>query len=67
LRNLVAAACVAEIYLGLGDDDKVFEWLEKAFEERARHLVMLKVEPEVDRLRSDSRFKDLLQRMNFPG
>ena len=65
-RSYLSSYCIAEIYLGLGDEDQVFEWLEKAYEERARQLVMLKVEPEVDRLRSDSRFKNLLQRMNFP-
>jgi hypothetical protein len=50
----------------LGDEDRVFEWLEKAYEKRARTLVRLKVEPELDHLRSDARFENLLQRMNFP-
>ncbi len=66
-RSYLSSYCMAEVYLGLGDEDLVFEWLEKAYEERARTLVMLKVEPEVDRLRSDSRFESLLQRMNFPN
>jgi len=50
----------------LGDKDQVFEWLEKAYQERARTLVMLKVEPKLDPLRSDARFQNLMQRMNFP-
>jgi len=41
--------------------------LEKAYEERERRLVMLKVEPELDPLRIDASFQSLLQRMNFPG
>jgi serine/threonine protein kinase/Tfp pilus assembly protein PilF len=65
-RSYVSSYCMAEIYLGLGDEDQVFEWLEKAYEERARTLVMLKVEPAVDPLRFDRRFENLLQRMNFP-
>jgi eukaryotic-like serine/threonine-protein kinase len=65
-RSYVSSYCIAEVYLGLGEEDQVFEWLERAYEERARTLVMLKVEPEVDRLRSDSRLENLLQRMNFP-
>jgi serine/threonine protein kinase/tetratricopeptide (TPR) repeat protein len=66
-RSYLSSYCMAEVYVGLGDEDQVFEWLEKAYQERARALVMLKVEPEVDRLRSDSRFENLLQRMNFPN
>jgi len=65
-RSYVSPYCMAEIYLGLGDHDQALAWLEKAYEERARQLVMLKVEPEVDPLRSDSRFQNLLERMNFP-
>jgi serine/threonine protein kinase/Tfp pilus assembly protein PilF len=65
-RSYVSPYCIAEIYLGLSDADQAIAWLEKAYDERARKLVMLKVEPEVDRLRSDSRFENLMQRMNFP-
>jgi hypothetical protein len=64
--SYVSSYYIAEISLGLGDNDRVFEWLEKAYEERARPLVMLKVEPELDPVRSDTRFQDLLLRMNFP-
>ncbi len=66
-RSYLSSYCMAEVYLGLGDEDQACEWLEKAYEERARTLVMLKVEPELDRLRSNSRFENLLQRMNFPS
>lgn len=66
-RSYVSSYCIAEIYLGLGDADQMFEWLEKAYEERARQLVMLKVEPGIDPVRSDARFQNLLRRMKFPG
>ncbi len=66
VASYVSPYCMAEVYLGLGEAGQALQWLEKAYEERARQLVMLKVEPEVDRLRSDSRFENLLQRMNFP-
>ncbi|HXM59759.1 MAG TPA: protein kinase [Terriglobales bacterium] len=67
VASYVSPYCMAEVYLGLGEAGQALQWLEKAYEERARQLVMLKVEPEVDRLRSDSRFENLLQRMNFPN
>jgi adenylate cyclase len=54
------------VYTGLANQDQVFEWLEKAYEERAVWLVLVKVEPRFDSLRSDPRFKNLLRRMKFP-
>jgi serine/threonine protein kinase/TolB-like protein/Tfp pilus assembly protein PilF len=57
---------VAVIYIALGEKDRAFEWLQKAYEERSESLVYLKVEPMLDPLRSDRRFQNLLRRMNFP-
>ena len=53
------------IYAALGDNDRAFTWLEKAYEGHDSYLVRLKVEPGLDRLRSDPRFDALLRRMNF--
>jgi serine/threonine-protein kinase len=55
---------VAIIYAGLGDKDRAFEWLEKAYEDHA-YLLTLKVNPESDPLRSDPRFDSLLRRMGL--
>jgi serine/threonine protein kinase/Tfp pilus assembly protein PilF len=63
--SYVSSYSIAEVYVGLGDRHQALEWLEKAYEERARALVSVKVEPKVDPLRSDPRFQDLLRRMNF--
>ena len=49
------------------DKEKAFAWLEKAFEMRSVQLRAMKVEPLFDPIRSDSRFQDLLRRMNFPS
>jgi hypothetical protein len=56
---------IARIYLGSGDKDKIFEWLEKAYEERDFWLIFLKADPMFDSLRSDLRFKALLDKMNL--
>jgi hypothetical protein len=54
------------VYEGLGDKDRAFQWLAKAFEERSPILAYyLKVDPLGDRLRPDPRFADLLRRMNL--
>jgi hypothetical protein len=54
---------MALIYTGLGEKDKAFEWLEKAFEEHA--VGDIKAWPPFDPLRPDPRFADLLRRMNL--
>ena len=57
---------VAVVYAGLGENDKVFEWLEKDFQNRNTSLTELRLEFPFAPLRSDPRFKDLAKRMNLP-
>ncbi|PYQ13656.1 MAG: hypothetical protein DMF80_14235 [Acidobacteria bacterium] len=57
----IAADDVAAVYIGLGETDRAFEWLQHACEERATALVNLKVEPAFDGLRGDRRFAELLR------
>jgi hypothetical protein len=57
---------MSQIYAALGDPGRAFQWLDKAYRDRASALVRLKAEPGFDSLRSDPRFQDLLRRMNFP-
>jgi eukaryotic-like serine/threonine-protein kinase len=56
----------AIVYTGLGDKDRAFEWLDKAFDERSSELPWIKGEPRMDPLRSDARYKELLVRMGLP-
>ena len=58
---------IASVYLGLGDKDKVFEWLEKDFQTRRPTLMEMRLELEFRSLRDDPRYKDLLRRMGLPG
>jgi len=53
----------AVAYSALGESDKAFEFLEKAFKARYTGMVWLKVTPELDNVRSDTRFQDLLRRV----
>ena len=64
-HQYIPAYSFALIYLGLGDLDKTFEWLEKAFAERSGFLPFLKVEPMFDAVRLDLRFQDLLHRIGL--
>jgi serine/threonine protein kinase/tetratricopeptide (TPR) repeat protein len=56
---------IALVYAALGQEDQAFAWLEKAYELRDAALIWANVHPGFDRLRSDSRFQDLLRRMNL--
>ena len=62
----VSPFAIALIYTGLSDNEKAFEWLETAFNERSDMLVYLKVDPRLDPLRDDERFDHLLEKMKFP-
>jgi len=63
----VSPYMVATVYASLGDKDKAFEYLEKAYQERSSDLpYFLRADLRIDNLRSDPRFQDLLRRMNFP-
>jgi serine/threonine-protein kinase len=56
----------ARVYGALGEMDEAFRLLDQAYEERDPVLVVAKVDPRLDPLRSDPRFQDFLRRMNFP-
>jgi tetratricopeptide (TPR) repeat protein len=57
---------IALVHAGLGETDQTFEWLERAYAKRDKGLLVLKVDPPLDPIRSDPRFADLVRRMNFP-
>ena len=57
---------IAVVYAGLGDEDQALEWLGKAHQERSWWMVTLNEFHAFDNLRSDSRFQELVRRMNFP-
>lgn len=66
-RRYVSAYDIATVYAGLGDQDQVFEWLQKAYEERSSFLVHVNWDPRFDNLRLDSRFTALLEKMGLKG
>ena len=61
-----SAYLMALVYVGLGDRDRAFEWLQKAVDARAWELPALKADPMFDLLRSDPRFPSLLEHLDLP-
>ena len=64
--NYASRYMIATIYSGLGQKDKAFEFLERAYRERSPDLAyFVKADLRIDSLRSDPRFWDLLNRMGL--
>lgn len=66
-QRYVSSYFIAMIYVGLGEKDQAFQWLERAYEERITYMISLKVEPVFDPLRTDPRFSDLIRRIGIPS
>jgi len=73
LANLLALSTsyvspfkIGLIYAGLGDVDRAFEWLERAYEIRDGWMTTLKVSAELVPLRTDPRYAQLVARVGFP-
>jgi TolB-like protein/Flp pilus assembly protein TadD len=65
-KEMVNSQDLALIYIGLGDFDKAFEYLNESAEETSSgSILLLKVAPWLDPLRSDPRFKELLKKVKL--
>ena len=65
-RRYVDPGYIGYMYGKLGDKDQAFAFLEKAYVEKAGSLQNIKVAPEMDSVRTDPRYIDLLKRMGLP-
>jgi TolB-like protein/Tfp pilus assembly protein PilF len=61
----IPAAAFVNAYLGLGDNEQAFYWLEQAYKEESNILQFLKSHPYFDQIRSDPRFADLVRRVGL--
>ena len=64
-QHQALGADVAAVYVGLGEKDQAFVWLDKDFQARSFALPRIRWEPPFDSLRSDARHADLLRRMKL--
>jgi hypothetical protein len=56
---------LAQVYVALGDKGRALSLLEKSYAERSNRMNYLKVDPTLDTLRQEPRFKQLMRKMNF--
>jgi tetratricopeptide (TPR) repeat protein len=64
-HRYLSAYHIAAIYVALNDKEQAFQWLDRAFQDRADWMAFLNVDPRFDSLRSDSRITALQRRMNL--
>jgi TolB-like protein/tetratricopeptide (TPR) repeat protein len=64
-KGYIPTAAFVNAYLGLGDNEQAFVWLERAYQEKSNILQFLKVHPFFDPVRNDPRFADLLHRVGL--
>jgi TolB-like protein/Tfp pilus assembly protein PilF len=64
-KRYVSAHAFAVVHAGLGDEDRAFEYLTKACDERSSTLPFLNVNPRLDSLRQEPRFQALLSRIGL--
>jgi DNA-binding winged helix-turn-helix (wHTH) protein/TolB-like protein/tetratricopeptide (TPR) repeat protein len=57
---------VAKVYAQLGENDRAFAWLEKAYRNRTGGLILLNPVPDFQVLHHDPRFADLDRRIGLP-
>jgi TolB-like protein/Tfp pilus assembly protein PilF len=63
-RENPASFELARLYASIGDNDNAFKYLEQAHRERSNMIAVLGVDPELDSLRADARYTELLRRID---
>ena len=57
---------IAKAALGAGRKEEALDWLERALADRAHSLVFLEVDPQLEPLREEERFRELVRKVGLP-
>jgi tetratricopeptide (TPR) repeat protein len=60
-KRYVSAYNIGVLYLGLGEREEAFRWLQKVEEDRSEWFAMINVDPRLDGIHSDPRFSGILR------
>jgi TolB-like protein/Flp pilus assembly protein TadD len=66
-QKYVAPYFFAGIHIGLGENQRALEYLEKSYEEHSHWLIYLPLDPSMDALRDNPAFQSLMQRVGVPA
>ena len=61
-----SAYMVASVYAWRGEQDRAFEWLDRAYVQHDTQIARLKTDPLVAKLRGDPRYAAMLKKLNLP-
>jgi TolB-like protein/Tfp pilus assembly protein PilF/tRNA A-37 threonylcarbamoyl transferase component Bud32 len=64
-KRYVSPAYMAIVCTGLGERDRTFAWLDRAYDDRSDWLTLLRTDPVFDPLRSEPRFRDLIRKAHL--
>lgn len=64
-QRYIRPTYMAGIYIGLGDNDRAFKWLEKAYINRCDWLILLQIEHMFEPIRKDPRFAELVKKVGL--
>jgi len=64
-QRYVSPYNVARVYGAIDDKQRALEWLERAYQEHNPDLIELTREPSFDSLRSDAKFRELVERIGW--
>ena len=64
-KGYVPPSCFAWVYLGLGEIDDFFEWMNRAIDAHEHMVIPIKTYPFLDPIRADPRYSELLRKMNL--
>lgn len=56
---------IAKIYLALGDEESMYAWLDRAYERRSNQVIFANVDPQLDSIRDDERFRALIEKLSL--
>jgi serine/threonine-protein kinase len=65
VRGYVSAFDISNIFIGLGDMESAFKWIEKAFKDRCPRLTQINVSPACDPIKSSTKFISFLKELNL--
>jgi len=64
-KGEVKSAAVARLCAQLGDTEQAFAYLEKSYQKRELLMIQLLIDPQLDSLRSDPRFDEMVKRVGL--
>jgi serine/threonine-protein kinase len=64
-KRYVSAYNMGVLYAGLGDRDEAFRWLGKVEEDRSEWFALINVDPRLDGLHGDARFREILRHVGL--